>query len=160
MSQLNLQINFNSKVIAAVLIAVCAIALVNKIPETKAQSSAITGKFGCVSNTNAAPYLIAKAGQDAWINNLAHLDFDTRVASVTESVVSNFNQSGTSQRNDVSNNVPFTLSTGPITGSTTLTFSAGGVVAFIPVNSGNTLLWVAIKTGRDHMTNTGVCQKI
>jgi hypothetical protein len=160
MSQVSLNINFNPKVVAALLVVALIIGLAYKIPESKAQSTGITGKFGCVTNTNATPYLVSKVGQDAWMNNLAYLDFDTNSGSVTESVVSNFNSAGTSQRNIITSNITFTVATGPITGSSKVTFSGGGVIALMPVNSGNTLLWVAFQTGGDHMTNTGVCQKI
>lgn len=160
MSQINLQVNFNPKYIAILSIVALLGIFAFKIPETKAQSSAITGKFGCVTNTNATPYLVSKAGQNAYINNLAYLDFDSRTGDVTESVLSNFNTSGTSQRNDISTNITFTVTSGPITGSSKITFSGGGIIAVIPVNSGNTLLWVSFQTGGDHMANTGVCQKI
>jgi hypothetical protein len=161
MSNINLNISFNPKVLIAILAVIGVATYAYKIPETKAQSSsAISGKFGCVSNTNATPYLESKTGQDAWMNNLAYLDFDARSGSVTESVLSNFNSMGTSQRNVITNNVSFTVTSGPITGSSKVTFLGGGEIALMPVNSGNTLLWISFQTGRDHMTNTGVCQRI
>ena len=63
MSQINLQINFNPRVIVSLVIVALIGTLAYKIPETKAQSSAITGKFGCVDNPNSLPYVTAFTGR-------------------------------------------------------------------------------------------------
>ena len=160
MSQINLQINFNPKVVAALLITGLILGLAYKIPETKAQSSTLTGKFGCISNTNTAPYLVAKAGQEAWVNGLSYVDFDAKTISDISAVTTNFNVTQTSQRNDITSNMSFIVTTGPITGSYTITLANGSLYTMMPVNSGNTLLSVTSKTGQDHMVDTGVCQRI
>jgi hypothetical protein len=161
MSNINLNINFNPKVVAAVLIVIGIATLAYKTPETKAQASpALTGKFGCIGNTNTVPYLVAKAGQEAWVSSISYFDFDARLGSNIAAVTTNFNASGTSQRNDISTNISFTVSAGPITGSYTINFPWGSSYTMMPVNSGNTLLSVSSKLGSDHMVDMSVCQRI
>ena len=157
----NLNINVNPKLVIAMMVLIGVAALAYKIPETKAQSSTvITGVFGCIENSNATPYLEAKKTQDAWMNRLAHMNFDTNTISVMYSINTNFNSNGTAQRNETGSTT-FTVTTGPITGSYTVTYPAtGGTITVMPVNSGNTLLYIDSKTGPDHMSNTGVCQRI
>jgi hypothetical protein len=159
MSQINLQINFNPKVVVAAFLALGAIALVQKIPETKAQaSSALTGKFACITNANALPFLTAKNNQTAFISSLAIIDFDTNASSSTITYVTRFNTNAASQQSDEVSGT-FTVASGPITGTYTITFSVGGVYVFAPVNSGNTALFKTKELG-DAMPETGVCQKI
>ncbi len=162
MPQLNLQINFNTKVIAAALIALGSIVLIQKIPETKAQSSNIaglTGKYGCLINTNATPYLKAYETGNVYMNNIGIIDFDSRTVNATASVASNFNSLNTSLSNDIFSTT-FTLTAGPFTGSYTATFASGGIDTFVPVNSGNTILGKSSKTGTGTITETYVCQKL
>jgi hypothetical protein len=164
MSQLNLQINFNPKVIAAALIALGSIVLIQKIPETKAQSSNIaglTGKYGCLANSNATPYLKTKENFNGsvYMNNIGIIDFDSSRANATASIAVNFNSLNTNLSNDVVSTT-FTLTAGPFTGSYTATFAAGGIDTLVPVNSGNTILGKSSKTGTSAMTETYVCQKL
>jgi hypothetical protein len=160
MSQINLQINFNPKVVIAILAVIGITTLAYKIPETKAQTSpALTGKYGCLGNSNAAPYMISKQGGDVYMNFIGIIDMDTRTANVTNSVTSNFNAANTTQSNDVVSNT-FTMAQGPFPGSYTVTFSSGGIETMVPVNSGNTILSKSVKTGPGTMTDTTVCQKI
>ena len=160
MSQINLQINFNPKVVIAILAVIGITTLAYKIPETKEQTSpALTGKYGCLGNSNAAPYMISKQGGDVYMNFIGIIDMDTRTANVTNSVTSNFNAANTTQSNDVVSNT-FTMAQGPFPGSYTVTFSSGGIETMVPVNSGNTILSKSVKTGPGTMTDTTVCQKI
>jgi hypothetical protein len=117
MAQFNLQVNFNPKVVAAALVALGAIALVQKIPETKAQtSSALTGKFGCILNTNPVPYLTQKTGTYAFINQMSVVDFDARTLNGTISDVIGFNTMSAENQND-EGSATFTISAGPFSGS-------------------------------------------
>ncbi len=158
MSQINFQINFNPKVVAFLALAALLGILAYKIPETKAQSSAFTGKFACITNVNALPFLTAKNNQTAFISSLAIIDFDTKDVSSTITSVARFNTNTASQQStEVSGT--FTVTSGPITGAYTITFSVGGVYVFAPVNSGNTFLFKTKEAG-DALPETGVCQKI
>jgi hypothetical protein len=159
MSQINLQINFNPKVVAAILVAIGMVTLLYKIPETKAQASpAITGKFGCIMNTNPVPYLTQKTNTYAFINQLSVVDFDSRTINSSISNVLAFNTAGTTNQNDEVSGA-FTSTSGPISGAFTLTPALGGSYIVVPVNSGNTLLIKSREEG-NQIPETGVCQKI
>lgn len=161
MSNVNLNINFNPKVVIAILVVIGVATFAYKIPETKAQASPVlTGKYGCLGNSNAAPYMISKQGGDVYMNFIGILDMDTRTANATNSVTSNFNAANTTQSNDVLSDITFTMAQGPFPGSYTVTFSSGGIETMVPVNSGNTILSKSVKTGPGTMTDTTVCQKI
>jgi hypothetical protein len=161
MSNVNLNINFNPKVVIAILAVIGITTLAYKIPETKAQTSpALTGKYGCLGNSNAAPYMLSKQGGDVWMNFIGIIDMDARTANATSSVVDNFNAAGTSQSNDVMSGATFTIAQGPFPGSFTATFSSGGIDTWVPVNSGNTILSKSVKTGTGTITETSICQKI
>ena len=158
MSQINLQINFNPRVIVSLVVVALIGTLAYKIPETKAQSSAITGKFGCILNTNPLPYMTAKTNTTAFINQMSIIDFDTRTINATISNVLRFNSMTASNNNDEAT-ASFSINSGPFSGAYTLSPSGGGMYVLVPVNAGNTLL---IKTKEDGavIPETGVCQKI
>jgi hypothetical protein len=161
MSNINLNINFNPKVVIAILAVIGITTFAYKIPETKAQTSpALTGKYGCLGNSNAAPYMISKQGQEVWMNFIGIIDMDTRTANGTSSATSNFNAENTIQNNYVTTSATFTIVQGPFPGSYTVTYSSGAIDTFVPVNSGNTILSKSVKTGPGTMTDTTVCQKI
>jgi|LakMenEpi03Aug12_release.lakeMendotaPanAssembly.Ray.scaffolds.fasta_scaffold410747_2 hypothetical protein len=159
MAQLNLQINFNPKVVVAALLAIGAIALVPKIPETKAQaSSAITGKYGCIMNTNPLPYLTQKTNTYAFINQISMMDFDARTINSSISNALAFNTAGTTNQNDEVSGA-FTIASGPFSGAFTISPALGGSYIVVPVNSANTLLIKSREEG-NQIPETGVCQKI
>lgn len=153
-------INFNLKVAVSLLIGVVIGALAaHKIPETKAQSSGLSGKYGCISNSNSAPYLQKYTGFNFYMNSAGFFDFDTKKITASQSVASNFNTGGISLSND-DFTIDFTITSGPISGAYTMTISGGSSLIVIPVNSGNTLLLKSITTGPGAIADTGMCQKI
>jgi hypothetical protein len=159
MAQFNLQVNFNPKVVVAALVAIGAIALVQKIPETKAQtSSALTGKYGCIMNTNPVPYLTQRTNTDAFINQISVMDFDARTINASISNVVNFNTTRVVNQNDEVSSA-FTISSGPLSGAFTIAPALGGSYIAIAVNSGNTILIKSREEG-NQIPETGVCQKI
>jgi hypothetical protein len=163
MSQINLQINFNPKVVAAILVAIGMATLLDKIPETKAQASpAITGKFGCILNTNPVPYLTQRTNTYAFINQMSVVDFDARTINGTISNVIGFNTMSAVNQND-EGSATFTISSGPFSGSYIITsvVPGGGIGTYItvPVNSGNTILIKSREEG-NALPETGVCQRI
>jgi hypothetical protein len=159
MSQINLQINFNPKVMVAAFIALGGIALVQKIPETKAQaSSALTGKYGCIMNTNPLPYLTQRTDTYAFINQISVVDFDTRTINSSISNALAFNTLRTTNQNDEVTGA-FTSSSGPFSGAFTIAPALGGSYIAVPVNSGNTILIKSREEG-NQIPETGVCQKI
>ena len=161
MSNVNLNINFNPKVVIAILVVIGVATFAYKIPETKAQvSPALTGKYGCLGNSNAAPYMISNQGNNVYMNFIGIIDMDTRTASGTASVTSNFNAANTTQSNDVVSDMTFTMAQGPFPGSYTVTYSSGAIDTVVLVNSGNTILSKSVTTGPGTMTETSVCQKI
>ena len=159
MSQVSLNINLNPRVVAALLVVALLIGVAYKIPESRAQSSSISGKFGCITNTNSTGFLQAGNIGDAFTNTLGIFDFDLKTGVGISSVTSNFNTNNASLRN-FNESSSFTLVSGPFAGSYTLTFSAGGIYTVIPVNSGNTLLVNFARTGPGILPETGVCQRI
>lgn len=151
--------NFNPKVVIALLIGVLIGALVvHKIPETKAQSSALTGKFACITNANGLPYLTASNNKTTFINSLGIVDFDAKTINSTITNVAAFNTNAASQQTDEVSST-FTVTSGPIPNTYTLIFPVGGEYVFAPVNSGNTILIKTKETGAA-IPETGVCQKL
>ncbi len=153
-------INFNPKVAVSLLIGVVIGALAaHKIPESKAQASALSGKFGCVTNTNATGFLQTNNIGDAWTNTLGIFDFDLKTAIGVSSVTNSFNQANPTLSNyDESGNI--TVVSGPFSGSYTVTTSGGAIYTVVLVNSGNTLLVTRANTGGGKLPETGACQKI
>jgi hypothetical protein len=159
MSQINLQINFNPKLMVAMLVVIGIATLVYKTPETKAQAStAITGKFGCIMNTNPVPYLTQRTNTYAFINQIGVVDFDARTINASISNVLAFNTAGTTNQNDEVSGV-FTITSGPLSGAFTITSANGGSYIVVPVNSANTLLIKSREEGSE-LPETGVCQRI
>lgn len=158
MSQINLQINFNPKVVVSFLIVALIGALAYKIPETKAQSSALSGRYGCILNTNPLPYLTQRTNTYAFINQISVVDFDTGNINGTIANVLNFNTTRAVNGNDDVTGT-FTISAGPYSGALTLNSNGGGIYIVVPVNSGNTLLIKSKEEGTE-IPETGVCQKI
>jgi hypothetical protein len=162
MSQINLQINFNPKLIAAMLVAIGIATLAYKIPETKAQASpALTGKFGCMLNTNPLAYLAERTGTYAFINQIGVVDFDTLTSNFSITNVLNFNTVRATNQNDEVT-ASYSIVPGPFAGAFTITARSEGNTAdyiLIPVNSGNTLLIKSRIEGKE-IPDTGVCQRI
>jgi hypothetical protein len=153
-------INFNPKVAASLIIGVAIGALAaHKIPESKAQSSALSGKFGCVINSNATGFLQATGIGNAFTNTLGIFDFDLRTAVGISSVVDNFNQ-GAAALSNFNESSSIAVNAGPFAGSYTVTTSGGAIYSLVPVNSSNTMLVSKANTGPGTLPETGVCQKI
>lgn len=156
------QISQKSKIIFGALVVSCAVAAFGlKIGDSRAQSSGLSGKYGCLENSNAVPVQAPYTGTSVYMNTMVYADFDTRTYASTSSVTDRFNQTGASQ--SISNmSGTFTLETGPITGSYTMRLTGGGgaTVTLIPVNSGNTVLYATANLGTGTLPSTGVCQKI
>lgn len=160
MSQINLQINLSPKLVAVMVVLIGIATFAYKIPETKAQASpTLTGKFGCVINSNATGFLQASGIGDAFTNTLGIFDFDLRTAVGISSVVDNFNR-GTAALSNFNESSPISITTGPFAGSYTLTTSGGVIYSLVPVNSSNTMLVSKANTGPGGLPETGVCQKI
>lgn len=162
MSQINLQINFSPKVIAVMMVLIGIAAFAYKIPETKAQASpAITGKFGCIMNTNPVPYLTQRTNTYAFINQMSVVDFDARTINASISNVIGFNtMSAVNQNDEVEGR--FTISSGAFSGSfiiTSVGSEGSGTYIMVPVNSGNTILIKSREEG-NVIPETGVCQRI
>jgi hypothetical protein len=162
MSQINLQINFNPKVVAAALVVIGIATLAYKIPETKAQASpAPTGKFGCMLNTNPLAYLAERTDKYAFINQIGVLDFDTLSGNFSITNVLAFNTVRASNQNDEVS-ATYSIVPGPFAGAFTVSARSEGNSAdyiLIPVNSGNTLLIKSRIEGKE-IPDAGVCQKI
>jgi hypothetical protein len=162
MSQINLQINFNPKLMVAMLVVIGIATLVYKTPETKAQAStAITGKFGCIMNTNPVPYLTQRTNTYAFINQMSVVDFDARTINASISNVLAFNTTRVVNQNDEVSAV-FTTTPGPFAGSfiiTSVNQEGNGTYIIVPVNSGNTILIKSREEGSE-LPETGVCQRI
>jgi hypothetical protein len=164
MSNINLNISFNPKVVIAVLAIIGIAAYAYKIPETKAQaSSTLTGKYGCVDNPNSLPYVTAFTGRPeaTYLNNLYFLDFDNKTQSGIEQVITNFNGSNPRPfRSFESGTISINVSSGQIPGMINVTNSGGYNITFIAVNSGNTLLGIDTQVGNEGQPANSVCQKV
>jgi hypothetical protein len=158
-----LQINFNLKVVASLFVGLIIGALMtHKIPESKAQSSSITGKYGCIENVNSLPYVTAFTGrsQTTYLNALYSMDFDTGIKSGVQTTINNFNGSSPTRSNE-SGSLSFTVNPGPVAGMIQINNSSGGYnTTFMAVNSGNTLLGVDTQTETNGQPMNIVCQKI
>jgi hypothetical protein len=164
MSNISLNINFNPKVIA-LLVVIGVATLVYKIPETKAQaSSSLSGKYGCVDNPNSLPYVTAFTGraETTYLNAVYVMDFDARTTSGFTTTINNFNGSYTSYplRGIETGSVPFSVGTTLTPGMIQITNSLSYNVTFVIVNSGNTLLGTDTQTGNNGQPSNVVCQKV
>jgi hypothetical protein len=157
-----LQINFNLKVVASLFFGLIIGALVTqKIPESKAQSSSITGKYGCITNVNSLPYVTAFTGrpETTYLNSLYLVDFDARTLNGVENTINNFNGSSPRRNNEIGS-MSFTVNPGPVVGMLEITNAYGQSTLLMMVNSGNTLLGIDIQTGVEGQPSNIVCQKI
>jgi hypothetical protein len=166
MSQINLQINFNPKLMVAMLVVIGIAAYAYKIPETKAQaSSTLTGKYGCVDNPNSLPFVTAFTGrpETTYLNNVYILDFDTRTSSGFTTTIRNFNGSGGSYPvRDITGpgTVAFTVSDTSTSGIIKITNALSYNTTYVIVNSGNTLLGTDTQVGTNGQPSNAVCQKV
>ncbi|MBU3596221.1 hypothetical protein ICN10_07365 [Polynucleobacter sp. 86C-FISCH] len=155
-------ISQKSKFIFGALAFTCGVAIFGmKINDSRAQTSGLSGKYGCLENSNAVAVQAPYTGSEVFMNSMVYVDFDARTYASTSSVTNRFNQAGASQ--SVSNiSGTFTVATGPITGSYTMRLTGGGgaTATLMPVNSGNTLLYATANLGTGTLPSTGVCQKI
>jgi hypothetical protein len=157
-----IKISKGSKFIFAAVAISCGAAIFGgKITESRAQTSGLSGKYGCLENGNAVPIQAPKAGSSVYMNTMVYIDFDAKTYSSSSAVINSFNQNGANQT--ISNmSGRLTISTGPITGSYSMVVDAGlgDTVTLMPVNSGNTILYANASTGSGSLPSTGVCQKI
>jgi hypothetical protein len=163
MSNINLNISFNPKVVIAVLAIIGIAAYAYKIPETKAQaSSTLTGKYGCVDNPNSLPYVTAFTGrpETTYLNNVYILDFDTRTQSGFTTTIRNFNGANPVRDIEGPGTIPFSVSATPTPGMIQITNSLSYNVTFVIVNSGNTLLGTDTQVGTNGQPSNAVCQKV
>lgn len=151
-----------SKFIFGALAITCGVAIFGmKINDSRAQTSGLSGKYGCLENGNAVPIQAPKAGGSVYINTMVYIDFDAKTYSSSSAVINSFNQNGANQT--ISNmSGRLTVSTGPIPGSYSMVVDGGlgDTVTLMPVNSGNTVLYANASTGSGSLPSTGVCQKI
>lgn len=154
------QISQKSKIVFGALVISCAVAAFGlKIGDSRAQSSGLSGKYGCLENSNAVPVQAPYTGTSVYMNSMIYVDFDSKTYESSSSITERFNQSGASQSTTNSSGT-FTLSSGPITGTYTIRTSGGGSSTVMLVNSGNTLLYASANLGTGTLPSTGVCQKI
>jgi hypothetical protein len=166
MSNINLNISFNPKVVIAVLAIIGIAAYAYKIPETKAQaSSTLTGKYGCVDNPNSLPYVTAFTGrpETTYLNGLYIVDFDSRTSSGFTNTINNFNGSYNGSypaRGIETGTISFSVGATATPGMIQITNSSGLNKTFAIVNSGNTLLGIDTQIGTNGQPSNVVCQKV
>jgi len=163
MSNINLNISFNPKVVIAVLAIIGIAAYAYKIPETKAQaSSTLTGKYGCVNNPNSLPYVTAFTGrpETTYLNGLYIVDFDSRTSSGLVNTINNFNGANPVRSIETDDTIAFSVGATATPGMIQITNSIGFNATFAIVNSGNTLLGIDTQIGTNGQPSNVVCQKV
>jgi hypothetical protein len=161
MSNINLNINFNPKVVIAVLAIIGIVAYAYKIPETKAQaSSALTGKYGCIDTPNSLPYVTAFTGrpETTYLNAVFIVDFDARTGNGYQVTMTGFNGANP-LRGVETETYPLTVTI--LSDYMIKITNSGGYNANLAiVNSGNTLLGIDTKTGNSGQPSNVICQKV
>lgn len=164
MRRLTINIYVNWKMVSILLATSVIIgALFANIKETKAQTSGLSGQCGMLINRSFFGFETVQANQSGQIpNSLVYIDFDGKKGQLSNSVISNFGEANATATQGPVQSGPFTISTGPVTGSYTLTFTSfnGVNVNVMPVNSGNTYLVQLPGNGTEMSPATGVCQKL
>jgi len=136
-----------------------------------ANLSGLTGTYGCVVNTNAAPFEVLKttnASSSNFVqaNTLETINFTTN--QWTGSFVGTLNFNTTSALSGTTTNTGTVVETaGPISGTytETVTYTGGAVSGatnvvynILPVNGNHTLFIQRYATSRTELPETGACQ--
>lgn len=160
MSQIT--INFRSKFFFLLMAVLCGLTIFSyKITESKAQTTSLSGRFGCMGNTNFAPVVPKFTTFDGYTNGVSIVNFDNRTFSGTETIVANFNTGNPIQSNVTTNTASIVITDGPFSGSFYVTIpSTGSRIIILPVNSGNTIFTISANEGPGTIQQTSVCQKI
>ena len=125
-----------------------------------AQSSAsvFSGSCGMLVNRNFGGWEAHYLGDNTIAQNfLGVINFDTKKISVAFSVLSAFGQSQAAASMDTRRDIDFTVADGPIPGTYYIANGGGNWFTIIPVNGGNTFLFVE---NNNQAIATGMCQKI
>lgn len=158
MSQIT--INFRSKFFFLLMAVLCGLTIFSyKITESKAQTTSLSGRFGCMSNTNFVPVVPHFTGFNGYTNAVGIYNFDNLTYSGNETIVANFNTGNPIQSN-VTNSGAMVVTAGPFSGSFRVTLDTGIKAIFVPVNSGNTIFSISANEGPGTQQQTTVCQKI
>jgi len=163
MRPISLTININSKTIILLIAILVAIIGGKNIKDSYAQTAAnpFTGSCGLIQNYNHFGWNTALSGSNGnGSNGLLHINFDTKMISGVTNNINNFNLANTSESQDIQQSIPFTIKTGPIATTFTLsikTISGTFSLHIMPVNGGQTFLVIS---GDTSTPNTGICQKI
>lgn len=121
-------------------------------------TEAFKGSCGMLLNRNFGGWEAHYSGDTTIAMNFVGIfNFDTQKVSLTYSVVSPFGGDPAVATEQTLTDIPFTLDSGPFSGSYYVTVGGSKVFTFVPVNQGNSYL---IVEKNNQAIATGVCQKI
>lgn len=162
MTNININIRFNPKIISALLLVSVIGFFGFKHNPTKASTTALTGQCGMLFTRSFFGFETAQNGQSGQVHNsLVYIDFDAGTGQLANATISNFGLiNATAAIGNSIQSGTFTQSAGPVTGSYTLTMNNGVTINVLPVNSGNTFLIQLPGNGTSMSPATGVCQRI
>jgi hypothetical protein len=120
--------------------------------------SVFTGSCGMLVNRNFGGWEAHYLGDTTIAQNfIGIINFDTKKINIAFSTVSAFGQPEAVAAMSNMTNIDFTISNGPFTGSYYISNGSDKWFTIIPVNGGNTFLFVE---NNNQAVATGMCQKI
>ena len=121
-------------------------------------STIFSGSCGMLINRNFGGWEAHYLGDTTIAQNFIGIfNFDSKKINISYTVVSAFGEAGATAAMTTTTDVDFTVAEGPFTGSYYLTLTGGKKFTVVPVNSGNTFLFVE---NNNQAVATGMCQKI